>query len=283
MFHHEVGLIYRAKYALNNDNKMTSGNLVNYTVRKSATSNSPIPVLLIHGLFGGLENLNALAKHLSNDFDVISMDVRNHGNSFHSNEMTYPLMADDVLALLAHLNIEKLHIVGHSMGGKIAMQFALHHPNMVDKLVIADIAPVQYQHSHEQVINGLKSIHLDSLQNRKEADQQLASYVEEIGVRQFLLKNLVKSEHGFTWRANINNIANAYENIIAGNAADSPFLGDTLFIKGSNSDYITSEHRELIMRYFPNSKARVMSGVGHWLHAEKPVVFNKIVENFMKK
>lgn len=257
--------------------------LLNFSVRKSESSTVHSPVLLIHGLFGGLENLNALAKHLQGSFDVISVDVRNHGASFHSPEISYPLMAQDVIDVLNHLNIEKVSIVGHSMGGKIAMQIALHFPQYIDKLVIADIAPVNYEHSHATIIEGLRSIPLQKITNRKEADIQLAKYVKELGVRQFLLKNLIKTDNGFTWRANIENIAKGYSNIIAAINSEQPHHGETLFIKGELSDYITANHRSEIIRLFPKSKARIINGVGHWLHAEKPLAFNKIVENFIKK
>ncbi|MEW6996151.1 alpha/beta fold hydrolase [Colwelliaceae bacterium BS250] len=250
--------------------------ILNHVIRGQGTT-----VLLIHGLFGSLENLNMLARALENQYQVISIDVRNHGKSFQHPSMDYNDLANDVVHLLKSLNIDKLAILGHSMGGKIAMQFALNHPKMVTKLIVADIAPVLYPPHHNQIIAGLQSIDIEHINNRQDADQQLAKYVEEPGVRQFLLKNLAKSADGFMWRAHIEFIANDYQNIAQGQQSDTPYLGDTLFIKGSNSDYIKTEHRNQIATLFPNAKARIIQGAGHWLHAEKPQSFNKIVSDFL--
>lgn len=250
--------------------------ILNYVIRGSGK-----PVLLIHGLFGSLENLNMVARELEKHYQVISIDVRNHGKSFQHPSMNYNDLSRDVLHLLEHLNIEQLAILGHSMGGKIAMQFALNHPSMVTKLIVADIAPVLYPPHHNQIIAGLQSIDIEHINNRQEADQQLAKYVEEPGIRQFLLKNLGKNTDGLYWRANIEFIANDYQNIAQGQQSDKPFQGDTLFIKGGNSDYINTEHRSKIAALFPNAKARIIQGTGHWLHAEKPQSFNKIVINFL--
>lgn len=238
-------------------------------------------VILIHGLFGGLENLNMLAKSLEHQYKVINIDVRNHGKSFRHSSMSYVEMANDVFILLDQLNIHTCSIVGHSMGGKIAMQCALLQPERVTKLVIADMSPVKYGHNHTNVINGLQSIDLERVENRKHADSQLAEHVKDIGVRQFLLKSLYKVESNFMWRANIEVIANDYENISAAITSSAPFNGDTLFIKGGNSDYILTEHRPAIAKLFPKAKAKIINGTGHWLHAEKPEAFNKIVLSFL--
>ncbi|WP_371378821.1 alpha/beta fold hydrolase [Thalassotalea aquiviva] len=255
-------------------------NLLNYTVQGELHPNQP-PIIVIHGLFGSLENLNSVAKDIAHYSQVISVDVRNHGNSFHHRSMAYNDMAADILTLMAHLNIEKAILLGHSMGGKIAMQCALNAPEKVEKLIVADIAPVTYQHSHQQIIAGLKSINPDAIENRKQADEKLKAYVQELGVRQFLLKNLAKAEDGFYWRANINYISDAYDQVIAGNQSESHFDKPVLFIKGSQSDYIKPEHRPHIVAFFPNAKAKIIQGAGHWLHAEKPAAFNKIVKDFI--
>jgi esterase len=243
-------------------------------------------IILIHGLFGSLENLNMIAKALSQDYCVTSIDVRNHGNSFHKEGMSYKELAQDVINLLDSLLIQSCHILGHSMGGKIAMQISLLHPQRVSKLIIADISPVEYPAHHLSIIEGLQSIDLNGIQKRKDADNQLSKYVDNIGVRQFLLRNIAMDESKkFTFKCNLNNIENGYQQIMQSiNIEDNQsFLGETLFIKGGNSDYILSEHQPIIKALFPNAKAKIIQGAGHWLHAEKTTAFNKVVDDFLSK
>lgn len=254
----------------------TQSPLLNHVIRGEGK-----PLVLIHGLFGSLENLNMVAKVLAANFKVISVDVRNHGNSFHHKSMNYQEMSNDVFTLLDHLNIKSVDVLGHSMGGKIAMQCSLSQPDRINKLIVADIAPVEYPPHHNEIIAGLLSINLKVINNRQDADQQLSSYVKEAGVRQFLLKNLVKTETGFAWRANISDIADDYNSIAQGFPLDHQFNGPTLFVKGANSNYITSEHQAIVSAIFPNAKAKIIQGAGHWLHAEKTVAFNKIVTDFL--
>lgn len=238
-------------------------------------------IILIHGLFGRLENLNMVAKALSKDYRVTSVDVRNHGDSFHSQLMDYPSMAQDIVAIMQHLSIESAIVLGHSMGGKIAMELALTCPKRVEKLIIADIAPVEYPAHHNQIIDGLKAIDLSSVKVRKDADKQLSSYVDNLSVRQFLLGNLASIDGQFTFKCNIENIDSNYHNIMRTYQGDNIYSGPTLFIKGANSDYILPEHRSEIIRLFPQSRARIIQGAGHWLHAEKTVAFNRSVSSFL--
>jgi len=243
-------------------------------------------IVLIHGLFGSLENLNMVAKSLSKYYCVTSVDVRNHGNSFHHEGMNYKDLSQDVITLLNNLSIESCHILGHSMGGKIAMQIALSNPKRVNKLIVADIAPVEYPAHHLTIIEGLQAIDLTKIQKRKDADNQLAEYVENVGVRQFLLRNVVINAQGqFKFKCNLNNIEQGYQQIMKSteNQDNQPFIGETLFIKGGNSDYILPEHQNSIKELFPNAKAKIIQGAGHWLHAEKTIAFNKIVLDFLAK
>jgi len=243
-------------------------------------------LVLIHGLFGSLENLNMVAKSLSQHYCVTSVDVRNHGSSFHQEGMSYKNLAQDVINLLDHLSIESCHILGHSMGGKIAMQVALSNVQRINKLIVADIAPVEYPAHHLTIIEGLKAIDLTKVQKRKDADIQLEQYVEDVGVRQFLLRNLAINEQGkFVLKCNLNNIESGYQQIMQSNEShdNQQFNGETLFIKGGNSDYILAEHQSTINTLFPNAKAKIIQGAGHWLHAEKTIAFNKIVLNFLVK
>jgi len=238
-------------------------------------------IILIHGLFGRLENLNMVAKALSESYRVTSVDVRNHGDSFHSELMDYPSMAKDIVVIMQHLAIESAIILGHSMGGKIAMELALTYPERVDKLIVADIAPVEYPPHHNQIIDGLKAIDLSSVKGRKDADKQLANYVDNLSVRQFLLGNLTSKNGQFVFKCDIENIDKNYPNIMRTYQGSNTYSGPTLFIKGANSDYILPEHRAEIVRLFPQSRARVIQGAGHWLHAEKTIAFNRSVVNFL--
>lgn len=243
-------------------------------------------LVLIHGLFGSLENLNMVAKPLSQYFCVTSVDVRNHGNSFHAGSMEYPELAEDIIKLLEHLHIDNCILLGHSMGGKIAIQVALAQPKRITKLIIADIAPVSYPPHHLDIIKGLKAINLSEVTKRRDADEQLAPYVDTLGVRQFLLRNLVANEQGsFSFRCSLNDISLCYPQIMKANKLNgdnTPYTGDTLFIKGGDSNYILAEHREAIAALLPNSKAKIIQGAGHWLHAEKTTAFNKIVLDFIR-
>ena len=241
-------------------------------------------IVLIHGLFGSLENLNRVAKHLSHHFCVTSIDVRNHGSSYHQQGMSYSELAQDVIALLNVLSIKSCHFLGHSMGGKIAMQIALSNPQRVNKLIVADIAPVEYPAHHLTIIKGLQTIDLTKVHKRKDADKQLAHYVEELGVRQFLLRNLVLNEQGkFQFKCSLTNIEQGYPQIMTRNEVQEgqQFKGMTLFIKGANSDYILAKHQSTITALFPNAKAKIIQGAGHWLHVEKTTAFNKIVMDFL--
>ncbi len=250
-------------------------------------------IILIHGLFGSLENLNMVAKSLANNYRVTSIDVRNHGNSFHEADMNYSKLSQDVINLLDYLQIETCHILGHSMGGKIAIQTALDHSLRVNKLIIADIAPVSYPPHHLKIISGLLAIELSKVSKRKDVDEQLSHYVDDIRIRQFLLRNLVTNKEGeFYFKCSLKFISKCYQQIMKANSftnnkesierqTSAQFYGETLFIKGGKSNYILPEHKTVIAKILPNSKAKIIQGVGHWLHAEKPTTFNKITADFL--
>ncbi|GHG71346.1 acyl-CoA esterase [Alishewanella longhuensis] len=244
-------------------------------------SGSGPAVVLIHGLFGSFENLGSIARALSDDFQIINIDVRNHGRSAHSDEMNYPLLATDLADTLAHLQIKPFALVGHSMGGKIAMEYALRYPDSVARLVLADIAPVSYHARHQSIFAGLNNVDFAHLSSRAEADKRLAQHIHEPGVRQFLLKSLDKTDNGFRWRFNLAALHTHYAELIGAPQAGGQFNGPALFIKGGDSDYILPEHRPLIVQHFPHAQAKVIQGTGHWLHAEKPAAFNKLVRDFL--
>lgn len=242
------------------------------------------PLVLIHGLLGHSQNLAGVAKALSTDYLVINIDLRNHGESAHANEHTYPLMAQDVIETLAPFNFNKINVLGHSMGGKVAMQLALTHADKINKLMVEDIAPVTYPERHNAIFKGLQAIDLPSLTNRQQADKTLAQYVDDINIRRFLLSNLTKTDGHWQWKVNLPALVAQYSEIcLFEPPANSVFNGDTLFIKGGNSDYITAEHQSIIQQKFPNAKAKIIQAAGHWIHAEKASIFNKVILDFLQK
>jgi len=241
------------------------------------------PVILIHGLFGNLDNLGRLARHLSENFEVFSIDLPNHGLSPHIESMDYSFLSQTIFDFLTSHQLTNVHIVGHSMGGKVAMQFAVDHPELVKSLVVADIAPVTYTDRHAKVFAALNAIDFSTLTNRAQAIDIVVNNSVDIGTAQFLLKNLAKNDDGFFWRCNLQNLQGNYPEIISGLSGERSFNGPTLFIKGEKSDYIKTEHRTAISQHFPNASAKIIQGTGHWLHAEKPASFNKIVADFIMK
>ncbi len=239
------------------------------------------PLLLIHGLFGSYENLGMIARLLADQFRIINVDLRNHGRSGHSDEMSYALMAQDLIDTMDALQIPTAAVLGHSMGGKAAMQLALSQPERVSKLVLADISPVISQPRHLGILQALNQINLSTLQDRKQADVQLQTAIADAGTRAFLLKSLIKGEHGFQWRFNLAVLTAQYQQVLAAPDATGPYTGPTLFIKGGNSDYLQPEHQAYIRQLFPDVKAKIIEGTGHWLHAEKPAAFAKITADFL--
>lgn len=238
-------------------------------------------VVLIHGLFGSWENLRNVAKSLSEHFEVIAVDLPNHGKSPHCDDISYRQMSEQVGQLMVELGIDKYSLLGHSMGGKVAMQLAIDQPEHIEKLIVVDIAPVAYTARHDSIFDALSAIDLTQISNRQAAEAFLQPLIPELGVRQFLLKGLAKEQDQFVWRFNLKGLIENYHNMTSGLVGNGAFLGSTLFVKGGDSDYLLTEHRETILGYFPNSKARVISGAGHWVHAEKPALFNRLVNDFL--
>lgn len=246
-------------------------------------SDSGEPLIILHGLFGSLGNWGGQSRQLATDFSVYGLDLRNHGGSPHSDEMNYTVMAQDVLEFMDDQGIERSHLLGHSMGGKTAMQAALSAPQRIDRLVVADIAPVHYRGQHDSILDGLEAIDLNSIASRNEADKVLAEYESDELVRQFLLTNLVRSAEGkFSWRINLPVLKSNYDKLREAPASEGVFEGPTLFVKGALSNYIAEKHRDAILARFPNAKTKVIMHTGHWLHAEKPQTFYRIVHGFLK-
>lgn len=242
-------------------------------------------IIILHGLFGTLDNWQTLAKKLAEDYFVFLVDQRNHGRSPHVEGMSYPLMAEDLKAFLEQNWIHQAHIIGHSMGGKTAMQFALDYPDVVDKLVVVDIAPKAYLGGHEAILSALRNFPVNSIESRKDAEQTLlAAGIEELGIRQFLLKNLTRSKlGGYEWKMNFPEIDKHYHNILANLEIVNkpPFDGTTLFIRGGNSNYILDEDMDLIKAVFPQSKLETVPKAGHWVHAEQPQQLLALLRTFL--
>jgi esterase len=253
------------------------------------------PLIIIHGLFGSADNWRTLAKKFAEHYKVYCIDLRNHGRSPHINDMSYSAMAADLLAFMQDRNINQAHIVGHSMGGKVAMQLALSHPEVVAKLVVADIAPVVYEHGHDDVIAAFYAVRdAGGVASRKEADQLMSQHVTELGVRQFLITNLEKKETGkMEWRVGLDHIRDNYESVIQAPSltpslatesgkAGQVFGGDSLFIRGDRSNYVLDQYRPKIDALFSNAELQTIEGTGHWLHAEKPLEFLERIRTFLR-
>lgn len=239
-------------------------------------------VFLLHGFFGSASNLTQLANALAERYRVFRVDLRNHGQSFHLDTMSLMEMAEDVHRLLSHLQIGRAAFVGHSLGGKVAMQFALRWPDSVSHLVVADIAPVAYKPHHNATLAALCGIDLRALKSRAEADAVLAEVEHELGVRQFLLKNLMRDDDShWCWKLNLAAINQCYDDLRQAPEGEA-FTGPTLFIKGENSAYIQTSHEASMRRLFPAHQLSVISDAGHWLHAEKPAAFNALVSEFLE-
>src|SRR5690606_30144102 len=237
--------------------------------------------LCLHGLLGSLANWGWHSRRLAEDFAVTGIDLRNHGGSDHSDAMDYPLMAADVLAWLDEHDIERCHVLGHSMGGKVAMPPAPAAAARIRRLVVADIAPVEYPSEHDSIFEGLAAVDLQNISSRADADAILAGHIEDEQVRQFLLTSLLRDpEQGFQWRFNLSALRGSYVNIRA-RLQGQPFDGPTLFIKGGRSTYILDEYEADIRALFPHAVITAIPHTGHWLHAEKPETFYHIVHDFL--
>ncbi|MCG3166039.1 MAG: Esterase YbfF [Bacteroidia bacterium] len=240
------------------------------------------PLIILHGLFGMLDNWFTLGKKFSENFTVYLIDQRNHGQSPHSDEWNYKVMSDDLLEFFDEHHLSKATIIGHSMGGKTAMQFAGDHNDRVKKLVVVDIAPRSYPVHHKNILDALLSIDLENLKSRNEADAMLSKYISDFGTKQFLLKNLTRKENDntkFEWKFNLPVIAKNIHEVGVQTTGDSTV--PALFIRGENSNYIKNSDEAEIQKLYPNSEI-ISINSGHWVHAEKPEEFYSSVMKFLK-
>jgi esterase len=250
-------------------------------IHASVTGEGP-PVLLIHGLFGMGSNLGALARTLQDRYSVHSIDLPNHGRSVWLADASLAGMAQHLRAYLDGRGISRTAVVGHSLGGKVGMELALGEPDRVAALVVADIAPVSYPPHHDSVFSGLQAVAMARPSSRSEARDILAQSVEEPGVIDFLLLSLARDAQGhWNWRFNLEVLLSDYASVRAAPAGARQFGGPVLFIKGGASEYIRSDHRDVVNQFFPAAQLKIMDGCGHWLHAEQPRLFNGIVGRFL--
>jgi len=242
------------------------------------------PLIIVHGLFGSADNWYSIARELEKDFTLYLVDQRNHGDSPHSEEWNYSVMADDLKELMDDEGLISAFFMGHSMGGKTVMTLAMKYPELVDRLIVADIAPRFYPLHHQQILEGLNAIPVGQLKSRKEADDILAGYINIPGIRQFLLKSLGRDENGkFIWKVNLPVITEKIANVGEELKSDLPFEKPTLFLGGENSDYISEKDKEDIIRLFPNSHLIYIKNAGHWLHAEQPAAVIDAVRAFLNQ
>jgi pimeloyl-ACP methyl ester carboxylesterase len=231
------------------------------------------PMIILHGLFGSSDNWLTQAKLFAPHYKVLSLDLVNHGQSPHSDAFDYPSMVNDLREFIDDHEIREPVIVGHSMGGKAAMNLALAHPDLINKLIVVDIAPKPYNLEHYAIVEGLNAIPVETLTSRNEADELLSQHVPESDVRQFLLKNLQrKSTGGFSWKINLPVISSKLSNIGVDLQFTGTFTKPTLFIRGAKSKYITDEDHQRIREVFPSAEIQTLD-TGHWVQAEKPQAF----------
>lgn len=238
-------------------------------------------IVILHGIFGSSDNWLTQAKILGEHYHVYSLDLRNHGQSSHDSAFDYKVMADDLKEFIETHNLKDPIVIGHSMGGKVSMNFALAYPDLLSKLIVVDIAPRPYNLEHYVIIDGLKAVDINTISSRNEADEQLSKFVPEADVRQFLLKNLQrKSEGGFSWKINLPVIDKNLSNIGLDLQYNGTFDKPTLFIRGGKSRYVRDADMNRIQEIFPLAKMETLD-TGHWVQAEKPKEFVEVVMRWL--
>lgn len=255
-----------------------------HTSRVEATTDSPgAPLVIAHGLLGQGRNFGTLARGFAEKRPVISVDMRNHGDSPWHDLMDYFAMADDLAAVInAHAG-GRAHLLGHSMGGKAAMIMALRHPDLLASLVVADIAPVAYDHAYHKEISAMQRLGLEGISRRSQADAIMKTMISEAGMRAFLLQNLSVSEGVARWKPNLKALSVSMPEITGWPtpARDARYDGPTLFVRGGDSAYVLTEHEPIIAGLFPKVEYATITGAGHWLHAERPKPFFASIDSFL--
>ena len=238
------------------------------------------PLLVLHGFLGMSDNWRSMGKQWAAHFEVHLIDLRNHGRSFHSDAFSYADMAADLTAYCDHHQLQQVIVLGHSMGGKLAMHYATTNPEQVEKLIVADIVPKTYPPHHDHILEGLMDLHTHPPESRSDADQRLSQLVTDQGTRLFLLKNLYRTRDGFALRINVPVLQGQVGQVMVTSNAYYP--GPTLFLAGEKSDYILPQDHSKIIQSFPLAVIKTVPKAGHWLHAENPVVFAAEVAKFLE-
>lgn len=232
------------------------------------------PLLILHGFLGSGDNWISLGRKFSESFEVHLVDLRNHGRSFHDDEMDLEVMCEDVLHYCAHYQLDRIKIIGHSMGGKVAMHLAVNQPDLIAKLIVVDITPKGYARRHDFILEALQAVDFSRHKTRKEVEEVFVQFIDVPAYRQFLLKAVYrKTKEQLAFRFNLPVFVENYGNIIETLPARSQFEGDTLFIKGALSNYILEEDIPLIEAHFPKVSIVIIAETSHWLHVEKPIAF----------
>lgn len=254
-------------------------NILNFKVFGSGQ-----PLIILHGLFGSLDNWQTVAKQIAErNFQVFILDQRNHGNSFQSDEWTYEAMANDLKVFCEQQNLNQIVLVGHSMGGKVAMHFAVNFPEFVKKLIVVDIAPKVYKRHHDLVLEAINNLNLENLKSRSEAEKHFQAYEMDFATKQFLLKNLYwQTSEKLDWKFNRKVITEKYDNVSINTVFGEKCTIETLFIRGENSGYIKDSDWDEILEIFPNAFLETISDAGHWVHAENPEEFQKKLLDFIE-
>ena len=242
-------------------------------------------LLILHGMFGHGGNWRSVASRLADRFQIHLPDLRNHGASPHSADMNYPSMAEDIAAFCERLGVSEVHVIGHSMGGKVAMWFALNYPLLVKTLIVVEMAPARYPYRFKRIFRALREIPLAQLKARQEADSFMAKWLDDRTLRQFLLQNLSKDQDGYRWRVNLDYLEQAMPLLASfpESEAVAPFTGATLFIAGEHSDYLAEPYRYDIARLFPHSRLVTLRQASHWPHVEQAENFLQSVSFFYSR
>jgi len=261
--------------------------LLNYKLflPEKASLQTKTPLLILHGLLGSMDNWRTQAKQLSHLLPVYTLDLRNHGSSPHLKGMSYREMYEDVIQVAKHLKLDSFHLLGHSMGGKVAMQLALAHPNLVKSLIVVDIAPKSYPLWHQKTLQGVMSAPLDKIKTRQDMDQYLKPWIDDASERTFMIKNLKRSSNkqssGFEWKCNLEEISRGYLKIAGFSTALNTYDNKTLFIKGENSNYIQENDEVLIQTLFPKSTLITIPHSRHLPHIQQADTFFEYVSSFL--
>jgi esterase len=255
--------------------------ILSSTVYPATTATDALPLVILHGLFGSARNWSSLAKTLSERSDVITLSLRNHGDSPHKSDVTYPAMAQDVAETLVDLGLQSVDLLGHSMGGKVAMTLALTRPDIVNRLIVVDIAPKAYSADHNKYIEAMKAVPLDRITRRSEADVYLKDSIPEPALRAFILQNLTFSDGQGSWILNLDALLEGMTDIEGFPQFKTSFDKSTLFLHGEASDYVKEADKKSIQTLFHDADIIPIPDAGHWPHAEKPAVFTQMLTDWL--